>query len=282
MTRQPVVSVVTIFLDAERFFDEAIASVLAQSFGNWELLLVDDGSTDGSTAIAHAATCDPRVRYLEHPDHANHGMSASRNLALRHARGRYIAMLDADDVWFPETLARQVAALRAHPEAGMAYGSTEFWWSWQAEPAKPDWIDWAGRKAWGGNTVIRPPELMTLLLEDRGAVPSPCSVVYRADALQAVGGFESEFRDLHEDQVVYAKLFLEWPVYATEDVLARYRQHDDQACARAQRAGTFAASERRFFAWLATYVEGCGVEDERLLAALTSASDVLAATLADA
>jgi glycosyltransferase involved in cell wall biosynthesis len=278
----PTVSVITIFLDAERFFEEALASVFAQELDDWELLLVDDGSTDGSTAIACAATRDPRVRYLEHAGHENRGMSASRNLALRHARGRYVALLDADDVWFPTTLAKQVAALDAHPEAAMAFGSTQFWWSWRSDPAKPDWIDWAGRKVARPNSVVRPPELMALLLEDRGAVPSPCSVVYRADALRAVGGFEDDFRDLHEDQVVYAKIFLEQPVYVAEEVLARYRQHDGQACVQAERAGTFAASERRFFAWLAAYLDRRGVEDERLLAALASAGDALAASVADA
>ena len=280
---KPTVSVITIFLDAERFLEDALASVFAQEYDNWELLLVDDGSTDRSTEIARAAAADdPRVRYLEHPGHENRGMSAARNLGLRRARGRYVALLDADDVWFPATLAKQAAALEAHPEAAMAFGSTQFWWSWSPEPAKPDWIDWAGRKVSRPDSVIGPPELMTLLLEDRGAVPSPCSVVYRTDALRAVGGFEDDFRDLHEDQVVYAKFFLERPVYVAEEVLARYRQHDGQACVRAERAGTFAASERRFFAWLAAYVEKRGVEDERLRAALASAEDALAASVADA
>src|SRR3712207_221993 len=78
----PRVSVVVIFLDAARFLGEAVASVLGQTYGAWELLLVDDGSTDGSSALArgYAAAQPGRVRYLEHPGHANRGMSAARNL----------------------------------------------------------------------------------------------------------------------------------------------------------------------------------------------------------
>src|SRR5205809_3316024 len=78
---QPLVSGTIIFLNAERFIDEAIQSVLAQTYENWELLLVDDGSTDGSTAIArsYAERYPAKIRYLEHPGHKNHGMSASRN-----------------------------------------------------------------------------------------------------------------------------------------------------------------------------------------------------------
>ncbi|HYC32345.1 MAG TPA: glycosyltransferase family A protein, partial [Gemmatimonadales bacterium] len=124
MTPPPVVSVVMIFLNGARFIDEAIRSVQAQSLGEWELLLVDDGSTDDSTAIARAwSGRDPaRIRYLEHADHRNLGMSASRNLGIAHARGELLAFLDADDVWFPRKLEEQVGLLRAHPAAGMVFG----------------------------------------------------------------------------------------------------------------------------------------------------------------
>ncbi len=100
---RPSVSVIIIFLNAERFFEEAIASVFAQTYDRWELLLVDDGSTDASTAIArrYARRYPDRVRYLEHPDHSNRGASSSRNLGVQHARGAYIAFLDSDDVWLP-------------------------------------------------------------------------------------------------------------------------------------------------------------------------------------
>src|SRR4051812_27035882 len=111
-----LVSVITIFLDGERFLAEAVDSLLAQTYADWELLLVDDGSSDGSTAIAraYAAGRPERIRYLEHEGHANLGMSASRNLGLQHARGEYVAFLDADDVYRPEKLERQVALLQAH------------------------------------------------------------------------------------------------------------------------------------------------------------------------
>ena len=125
-TGEPLVSAITIFLDAETFLREAIESVLAQTYANWELLLVDDGSTDGSTEIAlgYARLYPQRIRYLEHEGHRNRGMSASRNLGIPHARGEYIALLDADDVWLPLKLERQVAILESDPESAMVYGAT--------------------------------------------------------------------------------------------------------------------------------------------------------------
>src|SRR5690349_17341742 len=88
---RPRVSVICIFFEAQRYFAEAIDSVLAQDFDDFELLLVDDGSSDASSEIAkgYARLQPERVRFLEHPNHANRGMSATRNLGLRHARGEY-------------------------------------------------------------------------------------------------------------------------------------------------------------------------------------------------
>src|SRR5689334_8794235 len=115
----PLVSVVLIFLNEERFLSEAIDSVLVQTYSNWELLLVDDGSVDGSSRIAkqYAEQNTERVRYVEHPGHENRGMSASRNLGIQNASGEFIAFLDADDVWLPNKLRRQLAILSEHPDA---------------------------------------------------------------------------------------------------------------------------------------------------------------------
>src|SRR4051812_22103421 len=108
--RSPAVSAIIIFLNAERFLSEAVESVIAQTHKDWELLLVDDGSADGSTTLAQgfAARHPDRVRYLEHPAHQNRGMSASRNLGLANSTGDHVAFLDADDVWLPHKLAEQL------------------------------------------------------------------------------------------------------------------------------------------------------------------------------
>src|SRR5215203_3938514 len=136
MTSKLLVSSVMIFLNAEKFIEEAIESVFAQTYDNWELLLVDDGSSDDSSQIAlrYAERYPERVRYLEHPGHQNRGMSASRNLGVSQAKGEYIALLDADDVWLPRTLEQQAIILDSHPEAGMVYGSAQYWYGWTGDP----------------------------------------------------------------------------------------------------------------------------------------------------
>lgn len=117
----PAVSVVTPVWNAAATLAETVASVREQTFADWEMLLVDDGSTDGSRALAEAlAAADPRIRLLV--QEANTGAAAARNRAIRAARGRFIAFLDADDLWRPEKLARQVPVLAAgHPLVFAAY-----------------------------------------------------------------------------------------------------------------------------------------------------------------
>ena len=91
MNSRPLVSVITIFFNEEKFIEDAVKSVFAQTYQDWELLLVDDGSTDKSTEIARrlAEQHPEKVRYLEHDGHKNRGMSASRNLGIRNADGEY-------------------------------------------------------------------------------------------------------------------------------------------------------------------------------------------------
>ena len=100
---RPRVTIIVIFLNAAPFLAEAVDSALAQTFQDFEIILVDDGSSDGSTELAQAyARRHPaKVRYLEHPGHVNRGMSASRNTGAAAGGGDLIAFLDADDVWEP-------------------------------------------------------------------------------------------------------------------------------------------------------------------------------------
>jgi len=109
----PLVSIVTPVYNAARWLPATLASVRAQTFAAWEHVLADDGSTDDSVAIVEAAAAaDQRIRLLRAP--CNAGPSAARNLALDAARGRFIAFLDADDLWQPEKLARSVEWMTAH------------------------------------------------------------------------------------------------------------------------------------------------------------------------
>ena len=121
---EPAVSVIMIFRDAGRFIAEAIHSVEAQTFTDWELVLVEDGSTDDGPAIVarHQWRLGERLRVLRHPGGGGRGTGPSRNLGMQVARGRYLAFLDADDVYEPRRLEQHVQCLERDQDPGGVLG----------------------------------------------------------------------------------------------------------------------------------------------------------------
>jgi glycosyltransferase involved in cell wall biosynthesis len=266
MAADALVSAIVIFRDAARFLDEAVASVAAQSYPHWELLLVDDGSTDASTAMArrHAAAHPDRVRYLEHPGHANRGMSASRNLGVASARGPYVAFLDADDVWLPAKLAEQVSLLDTQPAAAMLYGRTLIWHGWtgrDADVARDHTLD-LGVPA---DTLVAPPTLFLVLLRNEAQSPTTCNALIRRDVVTRVGGFEESFRGLYEDQAFFFKIELAFPVYVAGACWARYRQHE-ASCSADTSGEDYWAARRPLLEWLAGYLAAQGVAADAAVA----------------
>lgn len=269
MSSQSFVSVIIIFYNAEYFIQEAIESVFAQTHKDWEILLVDDGSTDESTEIAqrYASQYSDRVHYLEHPSHQNQGMSMSRNLGIGQAKANLIAFLDADDVWLPHKLERQVAILASQPQAAMIYGETEYWFSWTGshEDHARDYVQRHGIEA---RRLYEPPILLPLYLRGKAAIPTPSSIMVRRDALEEVGGFEASFGGMYEDQAFYAKLCLVKPVFVSDEYLDRYRQHPDSISYIITQQGALYKARLIFLNWLAAYLSENRVMDSEVWQAL--------------
>lgn len=118
MTMSPLVSVVMPVYNAEVFVEDAIRSVLRQSYGNFELIIIDDRSTDRTYEILKGfQAVDPRIRLTRLP--SNRGIISALNQGLKAAQGKYIARMDADDISLPQRFSKQVAYLEAHPEIGI-------------------------------------------------------------------------------------------------------------------------------------------------------------------
>jgi cellulose synthase/poly-beta-1,6-N-acetylglucosamine synthase-like glycosyltransferase len=117
----PTVSVVIPLFNAASVIRETVASVLGQTFRDFELLIVDDGSTDDSASICASIT-DPRIRLIRQP---NRGLAGARNAGIRHARGQYVAFLDADDLFLPDKLARHVDHLESSGYVGLSFSHSE-------------------------------------------------------------------------------------------------------------------------------------------------------------
>jgi len=277
MSSQPLVSVIVPFFNAERFLQEAIDSVMAQTYDHWELVLVDDGSTDLSPAIArrYAVAHAGKVRCLTHPGRRNRGACASRNLAVREACGDYVALLDADDMWLPHKLEQQVAILASHPEAAMVYGATQYWQSWAGTiaDASRDRVPELGVET---NTLMRPPALLKHAAPLGQAItPCPSDLICRRDMIERVGGFEESFRgiyQLYEDQAFLVKVYLHEAVFVAGECWDKYQEHPDSCVSTVKKAGQHHAARRFFLGWLQEYLARQGVEDPEIWEALRRVS----------
>ena len=278
----PVVTVVIIFCNEIDFLAEAVDSVLNQTMDDWELLLVDDGSSDGSTELAlqYAAQRPARVRYLDHPGHATCGMSASRNRGVLAATGRYIAYLDGDDRWLPEKLERQLALFDDQPEAAIVYGPLIRWYSWTGREADRCRDDLYGIHGDGftlaTGTLLRPPELVSMLIRHKDLVPS--GAMFERELFLAVGGAEPEFTDNYEDAVVFVKMGLAAAAYCADQSWYLYRQYPDEADRRRRAVGRPDANRlrgdrarSRFLDWVEAYLADQRIDSRALQRSLRDA-----------
>jgi glycosyltransferase involved in cell wall biosynthesis len=267
--QRPRVSVVVIFFDEKRFLQEAVNSVLSQTLEDWELLLVDDGSTDGSSDIAKQAVLKwpQKVHLLEHERHVNRGMSASRNLGLKYAQGEFVLFLDGDDVLTRTTLSEQVTLMEAHPEVGTVYGPIRWWYEWHTDPHERR--DFVQPLQVEPGAAIEGPTVVARFLRDEGATPS--GNLFRTALVRAVGGFEDDFKGMYEDQVFRVKFFLRFPVYVANRVWYIYRKHANSCCAQAVKRNEAREARGQFLRWTANYCRDHGVRHAQVWKALNAA-----------
>lgn len=119
MDTEPLISIIITCYNGERFIEKAIESILRQELQNFEVLVVDDASTDSSESVVEEYLSDTRFNYVKSP--TNKGTPATRNIGIRRSKGDYIAILDQDDYWAPDFLSRLVEESKGYPDAGLIY-----------------------------------------------------------------------------------------------------------------------------------------------------------------
>lgn len=269
ITDRPLVSVTLIFLNGEDFIAEAIESVLAQTFTKWELVLVDDGSSDRSTAIAkdYAVRFPDRIRYIDHQGHANLGMSTSRNAGVAASTGALLAFIDADDVWISRKLEMQVELLQSYPEAAVVFGSLLYWRSWDREDALPDQVVLTAGVA---DRFFRAPDALLLAYPLGYAPGAGVDLMVHRTIFETVGGFEAEFRGLYEDQAFILKVLLTYPAYISSIPWLKYRQHRKSNVYQSHEVGSYERDRERFLSWFERYIAG-RAPDPKVVIALKAA-----------
>jgi len=209
--RAPRVSVVIPVYNRGKYIAETIGSVMAQTFKDFEIIAVDDGSKDDSRAVLDSF--GSAIQVLEHPGRSNRGQSASINLGMRAARGDFIAVLDSDDLWLPEKLALQVAYFDAHPEVGLVYGN-----GWV--------VDGNGQRPY---PIYKPEhreysEPSRVLMDCYFLLPSNSLV--RAAVFRRAGWFDESFRAAQDHDMAIRIAEITQLAYINEYIFS-YRRHED-------------------------------------------------------
>ncbi len=227
------VSIIMPCYNAAAHLARSVGSVQAQTFGDWELVAIDDGSSDDTAArLATMAAGDPRIRVFTQP---NGGVSRARNRGLSEARGRCIAFLDADDDWHPDFLARMTGALQAEPDVVLAYCG------WQN-------IGLSGGRA----QPFVPPDYETP--DKREKLFAGCrwpihATLTRREAVSAAGGFDTALKNA-EDYAMWLRIAGRAPITRVAEVLAFYHFHSDTqaSSAHARAALDFADAQLDYLA----------------------------------
>ena len=218
--------------NAGKYIAESIQSVIDQTYSDWELLIMNDGSTDGTVQVVRRFD-DPRIRLIENP--TNLGLIKTLNHGLAEAGGEWIARLDSDDIAMPNRLELQVAYLSENPDCVLVGG-------------RSDIIDENGMLKKSGEfeyIVCEPDALRWAHLFYNPFRHS--AVTFRRDVIQALGGYPSGAKNL-EDFALWSHLVAHHKTANLQEVICGYRVHSDSVLAHARKARNEVADPRRVIA----------------------------------
>lgn len=211
------VSVLIPLYNRAAYIEETVNSVLSQDYPDVELIVVDDGSTDGGDKLLETYAQRGELILLRHPGNINKGQAAALNLALQHATGEFIAVLDSDDLFMPGKLRAQVEFLRAHPQVGLVYGNGKG-------------VDAKGKETYDINYDNRTEKSdpNDILLDCYFLLPQNSLV--RADVYKAAGNFDERLRS-GQDHDMLIRLSEHTKIAHQSIDCFRYRRHGDSISA---------------------------------------------------
>ncbi len=227
--KHPLISIIMPCFNAEAFLPRSLASVQSQSFSNWELIAIDDGSTDGTLGYLRSQR-DPRLKIISQ---SNSGVSAARNAGLEIAKGTYVAFLDADDSWRSDFLQKMHTALSADEDAVLAYCG------WQNVGLPGD------RGAPFIPTDYETPDKLERLFE--GCRWPIHAALTHLEAIKKAGGFDTTLA-IAEDFLLWLRIALTGRILRVPEVLAYYHFHGEaQATSKADQMALQLLRAKRIF-----------------------------------
>ena len=205
--RNKLVSIIIPTYNSARFIGEAIISVIGQDYDAWELIIVDDGSTDDTARVVAEFLADTRISYVKKE---NSGVSHTRNFGAALAKGDYLCFLDADDFFYPANLSEKVRVLDQQPHVGLVHGDVNI-------------INESGTPTGSYNTGLGGKDLhLDILLWQECVIPAPSSVMLRRDVFYTAGQWDPDFSTA-ADQDLFIAVARRHSIYRVSQVLSSYR-----------------------------------------------------------
>ncbi len=215
---KPVVSIIIPAYNAAKYIRETIDSICKQSLSEWELWIIDDGSSDQTAEIVDTYTNDSRIHLISKK---NEGVSIARNVGFQQATGEYVAFLDADDVWLEPRLEKMVALFRTRPSLGLVHSHMQV-------------IDEHSQLQ---ETIYKGKEgfiLDSLLLWEECNIPAPSSILVKREVVDQVGGFSDKLSTA-ADQEFFFRVAAQYEIGMVPEVLGLYRIHGENMHSNIQR-----------------------------------------------
>jgi glycosyltransferase involved in cell wall biosynthesis len=216
---QPLITVTICCFNGERYLERTLNSVLAQDYSNFEIVIVDDGSNDGTARIIEQFA--GRHKCIRGFFRNNHGLPASRNYSICQARGEWIAIIDQDDLWYPTRLSRQLEIAQSYPTAGLVFGNVHH------IDASDEVIDDHMSTFLLPDSFIPKGDAGNLLLR-QGCFSASVSCLIKRETLRVVGALDESIAYAC-DYDYFIRAGFEVDFAYTRDFLAAWRRHAEQA-----------------------------------------------------
>ena len=245
------ISIITPLYNCSKTFAETAESVLSQDYGNWEWILFDDGSTDGTQEMAKKFSSDhkDKILYYEHDNKLNFGAGYTRNRAVEKSSAELISFIDADDVWNKNYLSTQVKILKGMPEAAMIWSPVLYWYK---ERSFKQPVEFNGVKLKSG--IFKPPEFVEIFLKNLRGTPCPSSTIVRRKNYIEAGGYEESLR-ISEDIALWLKLANKFPIYYLDEILIKYRKHEDSTLRKASQSNKINELDLLYYRWAINFLK---------------------------
>lgn len=256
----PKISIITPLYNGEKTLKETADSIFSQDYKDWEWIMFDDGSSDNTKNIAKEILSkkNGNIFYFSHVGNSNHGTAFTRNRAVERSSGEIISFIDQDDIWYKNRLSHQMKIIETKPECAMIWGPALYWY---IDRSFKQPVGYRGEGLRSG--IYEPPLFVEIFLSDLRGTPLPSASLVRRKEFESVKGYDESIKG-SEDIVLWLKLSEKFPIFYDDEILIKYRKHQDSTLRKASDSGKMDEWNLGFYKWVIDFLKNTS-SDKNLL-----------------